>query len=307
MSELYLCNYADFRYKAQQVLNTRSAYEKGKVDKVLAFHEEDIADLKKECPEHFKITRGGGLWVWKPYIILKALAQIDEGDYLFYCDTGAVFMDDFHKVLPDFEQSGRDLMVFEQPLLAASFTKKECYHLMDFDDYSGSQIISGYILMRKSKVSIAYMQEWLENMKDIRKANGLHYLPEIKEFKRFITHREDQSVLDLLRRKWGIVAHRDPSDFGEFPWQYMPAGGYHRKKYPNSHYPTILLCVRKQDPQEYEKKYRKAVRLHKLGLNTEFLMRLRLTPVFLRMLGRRLADGLGLGNVLNRMLSKNIK
>lgn len=307
MGKLYVCNYADSLYAKQQQENTSSAYLRGMVDKVLEFHEEDIADLKAEYPEHFKIKRGGGLWLWKPHIILKALGMIDEGDYLFYCDTGAIFINDLHKLLPDFLASGKDLMLVEQPLLASCFTKKECYHLMNCEDWSGNQVLSGYILMRKSKVSIAYMEEWLKNMKDIRKAHGQHYLPEIKEFKRFIAHREDQSVLDILRRKWGIEAHRDLSDFGEFPWQYMPAGGYHRRKYSNSHYPTILLCVRKQDPQEYEKKYRKEVRLHRLGLNNEFLMRVRLTPVFLRMLGRRLADGLGLGNVLNRMLSKNIK
>lgn len=304
MSKLYLCNYADFRYKAQQDLNTRSAYEKGKVDKVLEFYEEDIADLKAEHPEHFKTGRGGGLWLWKPYIILKALAQINYGDYLFYCDTGAVFIDDLHKMLPDFHASGKDLMLVEQPLLAHCYTKKECYHLMGWNDYSGNQVLGGYILMRKSDAVIGYMQEWLENMADIRKSHGDHYMKEIGEFDEFIQHREDQSVLNILRQKWGVEAHRDPSDFGEFPWQYMGAGGYHSKKYPNSHYPTILLCVRQNDPVAYERTYREAVRRHKIGLNTEWTARLFYLPMNTRHFVRMTCRRMGVENLLNKLMGK---
>ena len=84
MKKLYVCNFADERYVCQQQLNTKSAYEKGKADKVLEFHEQDILELKRDFPEHFKIARGGGLWLWKPYIILKALDMIEDSDYLFY-------------------------------------------------------------------------------------------------------------------------------------------------------------------------------------------------------------------------------
>lgn len=47
MAKLYVCNYANEKYYPQQLLNTQSAYEKGKVDVVLEFHEQDIVDLKK--------------------------------------------------------------------------------------------------------------------------------------------------------------------------------------------------------------------------------------------------------------------
>lgn len=304
-SKLYVCNFADERYKTQQKLNTKSAYERGKADKVLEFHELDIVELKKTFPDYFKIARGGGLWLWKPYIILKALDMIGDGDYLFYCDSGAVFIDDLHKMIPDLKTSGKDLMVVEQPLLSHCFTKSECYHLMGWHNYSGNQVLGGYILMKKSIQCIAYIQEWFDNMTDIRKAYGKKFFPEIPEFKDFVSHREDQSVLDILRQKWGLDGFRDPSDCGMFPWQYLRAGGYHRKKYPNSHYPVILLCVRKNDPVEYERNYRKAVRLHKLGLNNELIARIKLLPMYMRHWGRTMTDGIGLGKVLDLVVGKN--
>lgn len=305
--KLYVCNFADELYRDKQILNTKSAYEKGKVDSVIEFNEKDIVDLQKQFPEHFKIARGGGLWLWKPYIILKALEQISEGDYLFYCDSGAVFIDDLHKMIPDLEASGKDLMVVEQPLLSHCFTKKECYHLMGWNDYSGNQILSGYILMKKSPTSVHYMEEWLENMKDIRKAYAKHFLPEIKEFKDYISHREDQSVLDILRQKWGLEGYRDPSDFGIFPWQYMRAGGYHSKKYPNSHYPTILLCVRRNDPFAYEKAYYKALKKYKMGLNNEFIARFKLLPMYIKHWVRILCEKIGMGGLIDIILDKSKK
>lgn len=305
MEKLYVCNFADDGYAAQQKLNTSSAYEKGMADKVFEFHPEDLSELKNKYPNHFAIKRGYGLWFWKPFLILKALEQIQDGDYLFYCDSGAVFIDDIHQLIPDMEKSEHDIMVFEQPLLARCFTKGEAYNLLNCSDYSGNQLLGGYILMKKSLESIGCMKQWLGAMGDLRILSSKKYDMSILDPKGFISHREDQSALTLLCKKWKIQGHRDPSDCGIFPWQYLRAGGYHCKRYPNSHYPVILLCVRKNDPVEYERKYRKALRLHKLGLNNELIARIKLLPMYMRHWGRMVADGIGLGKVLDLVVGKN--
>lgn len=104
-----------------------------------------------------------------------------------------------------------------------------------------------------------------------------------------------------------MQGYRDPSDFGIFPWQYMRAGGYHRKKYPNSHYPVILLCVRQNNPVSYERAYNKALRLNKIGVNNEFVTRLKLLPMHMRHQGRILANKVGMGRVLDKVMCKNGK
>ena len=279
---LYVVNFADEKYRDKQILNTKSAYEKGKADKVFEYSSEDLVELKSKFPVHFNVKRGYGLWFWKPYIILKAFESISEGDYLFYCDSGSVFIDDIHKLIPDMQESGEDIMVFELPLLNKYFTKKETFNILNFEDYSGNQLLGTFILLRKSDKSIHYMEEWLQAMSDIRVLDSKIYLPGIKNPKNFRAHREDQSILTILCKKWNIKAHRDPSDFGIFPWQYLRAGGYHRKKYYNSHYPTIVLCVRKYDPMEYERNYYKALKKYKIGLNNELVTRIKLLPMYIR-------------------------
>ena len=42
--KLYVCNFADEGYKSQQQFNTKSAYDKGRADKVIEFHPEDLFD-----------------------------------------------------------------------------------------------------------------------------------------------------------------------------------------------------------------------------------------------------------------------
>lgn len=301
---LYVCNFANEGYKSQQQLNTKSAYDKGRADKVIEFHPEDLRELKDLYPDHFKIKRGYGLWFWKPFLVLKAFEQMANGDYLFYCDSGAVFIDDIHKLIPDLNMSGFDMMVFEQPLLACCFTKGETYKLLGCSDFSGNQLLGGYILLKKSAKSVEYMNTWFRAMSDIRVLSAEKYDSSIADHKDFISHREDQSVLTILCKKWGIAAHRDPSDCGIFPWQYLRAGGYHRKKYPNSHYPVILLCVRKNAPEVYERNYRNALQLHKVGLNNEFTARIKLLPMYMRHWGRMFADEVGLGKFLDKMINK---
>lgn len=301
---LYVLNFADVRYACQQRLNTQSAYEKGRADKVLEFHEEDIVDLKVHYPEHFKIARGFGLWFWKPFIILQALSRINDGDYLFYCDAGAVFIDDLHLLIPDLEASGKDVMVFEQPLLARQFTKAETYHLLHCSDFTGNQLLGGYVLLKKSKASIGYMQEWLEAMGDVRVLSSERFLPEIPERSDFVSHREDQSVLTILCKRWGIEAHRDPSDFGLFPWQYSTCGTYAPKQYPNSHYPVILLCVRRANPDTYRRTYERNLKLHRWGLYNYQTVWLRvMLPRHIRHAGRVVLEHLGLGR-LHRWMKK---
>ena len=66
------------------------------------------------------------------------------------------------------QKSGKDIMVYELPLLNKCFTKEETFHLLNCNDHSGNQILGTFILLRKSNQSISYMNEWFNTMTDIR-------------------------------------------------------------------------------------------------------------------------------------------
>ena len=84
--KLYAVNYADPAYEFRRKVNTDSLKKFGKVDEVFEYGSASIPEFIEAHPDLFKYKFGAGMHSWKPYIILKALDNIKDGDWLFYCD-----------------------------------------------------------------------------------------------------------------------------------------------------------------------------------------------------------------------------
>lgn len=268
---IYAINYADEKYEGFRKYNTKTAYLKGKADKVIECSSDDIdSEFRKKNHKILSYDRGAGLWLWKPYIILNALEQINKGDYLFYCDAGSIFVNEIQLLIDNLEKENQSIMIFELPLLARQFTKKETFILMGYDDYHFNQCAAGYILMKKNNEVIAFIREWLDYMQDERIVSHEYFLHEVDEFDDFYSHREDQSVLSILTRKHNLPVFRDPSDYGDRPWQYASKDwSYAPKVYMNSDYPKIIISNRKENPRKYKWKEKAKTILNKIGFYTE--------------------------------------
>lgn len=244
--KIYVCNYADDRFAEQQQRNTKSAYTKGKADAVFSFAPADIdTDFRNQHKHIFSYQRGGGLWIWKPYIILKALQKIDEGDWLFYNDSGAVFVNDLHRLVDGIaDAKEKDIFCFELPLKNRQYCKHEAMDYLHIEDKNENQIMATFLLLRNCERSQRFVKEWIEWM-----SHEILLVPEKKtdlvEYPDFISHREDQSVFTMLCIKWGLEVFRDPSDYGIRPYLYaQPNRIYAPKLYSNSNYPKIMVHYR---------------------------------------------------------------
>lgn len=266
-------NYSDENFRKSQKMNTRTAYKKGKVDKVIEYSPKDIDNkFYKENEKILSQKRGGGYWLWKPYIILKTLNKLKEGDYLFYCDSGAIYVNNVQYLINDLENSGQDIMIFELPLLEKQWTKKETFIKMkcDFDIYyNTNQCIGGYILLKVGERSKEFIKEYLKYCKDELLITD--YLDSnIKQEETFIAHRHDQSILSLLSKKHKIDPFRDPSQYGNRPWEYRGNKRiYKLNKYKNSEYPQIVLSNRKANARIFLLKENIKKISYKLGLMNE--------------------------------------
>ena len=62
--------------------------------KIVVFNKRDIEPEfiinNQKC---LNKTRGGGYWLWKPYIINETLNKIKDGDLLFYLDAKYYFIE----------------------------------------------------------------------------------------------------------------------------------------------------------------------------------------------------------------------
>ena len=212
--KLYAVNYADPAYEFRRKVNTDSLKKFGKVDEVFEYGSASIPEFIEAHPDLFKYKFGAGMHSWKPYIILKALDNIKDGDWLFYCDCGAEIIDDVHKLTDHAITDGEDFMVFQ--LLWATtreYTKAEVIRWLYVENPDLPQVLSGFIFMKKNTKTVALIQEWL-NLCIVEKYIACERFDEtIPNDPIFKVHRDDQSLLDIVVRKHGIRPYRDPSDY----------------------------------------------------------------------------------------------
>jgi hypothetical protein len=89
----YHVNYADKMYYGSQLLNTDTGKTLCKFDVSLSFNKGDLDNSFVEKNNHIlNQPRGAGYWLWKPYVIVKALSQMNDNDLLFYTDSGSYFL-----------------------------------------------------------------------------------------------------------------------------------------------------------------------------------------------------------------------
>ena len=271
---LYVLNYADGQpyQKFQQYCNFSAKFI-GKADSVISFNKDDIPQSYKDAHQDiFSYERGGGLWLWKPYLVNKALLSLEKGDWLFYTDSGSIFINDIHLLIDFCIKKETDIMLFDQPLLNRQFCKCETFKQIGVDDNNETQTL-GIFLLKKTKFTISFMQEWLHYCEQETVISPKHFFSDIPEFNDFHAHREDQAILSLLGIKYSLPRFRDCSDYGLFPFQYKnPKWTYVPKEYDFDDYPTILLCSRKTHPIKYLFFYYIKKYLNKLGLYTEKYM-----------------------------------
>lgn len=248
-------NYSDEKFKSSQKYNTKTAYKKGHVDKVIEYSPKDIdKEFFEKYYDILSCPRGGGYWLWKPYLVLKTLKQLNEQDFLFYCDSGAIYVNDLKFLIKDMDISNSDIMLFELPLIEKQWTKKELFNIVgcDYEKYANTnQILATYFLIRKTKKSVKFFEKYLyySCKKDVLNDK----LDRKIQCKEFIDHRHDQSLLSLLAKKEGIIPFRDPSQYGERPWEYKSSIRLYRvNNKKNSNYPKILVSNRRENPKRYE-------------------------------------------------------
>ena len=272
---IYVVNFANELYKSQQQACTESAYRYGKVDKVIEYSEKDLPDsFFKDNPKITSYKRGFGLWLWKPYLILKAMDNLNDGDILFYVDSGITFINNIHYLLPYLQRAKDRMLFFEYPLLNEDWTKGETFKLCNYKPISGERQLMGLIiLLVVSDKSKEFIKEWYNLCRQEQLISPYIFDESIPNGINFTAHREDQSILSIHVRYNNMTIVPDPSDYGEFQFQYKTFG---RCNYMHSRpYPTIILCNRKVNSKAYKRKYLLKRILHMIGLYNEPIVNLK--------------------------------
>lgn len=199
--------------KENQWINTQTGLQHG-FDKVYAY---DMSKLDSDFINQNKVIisnkKGKGLWLWKPYIILKTLNECkSENDIVVYADSNTYFRRNIGELLLYMQQPKyHDMIIFDTRPSNKEYkrTKRDVFIALDHDTPACSTSIqrtSSYIIFRNTTKSKDFVREWLTKCQDeqlISDSPNIHNKP---NYLRFKGHHYDQSIFSVLSKKHEIVS-----------------------------------------------------------------------------------------------------
>jgi hypothetical protein len=94
---------------------------------IIIFEKNDIDnDFINKNKSILNCNRGGGYWLWKPYIINKTLKKINDDDIIFYIDSKYYFIEHFANLYVDYMENNDILVWKNKPNETIWYMKNWC-------------------------------------------------------------------------------------------------------------------------------------------------------------------------------------
>lgn len=183
----------------------------GKDFEIIVFNKNDMDnEFVLNNKNILELDRGGGYWLWKPYIINETLKKINENDIVFYLDSKYYFMEDFTELYLNYMENN-DLLVWKnKPNNPIWHMKNWCKIdvILKYDmskkifDENAEECWGGALVIKKNENTIKYMKEWLDMCciyEDITDAPS-----KVENSGLFCEHRHDQTLLSIILYKYNI-------------------------------------------------------------------------------------------------------
>ena len=154
-----------------------------------------------------KNTKGVGYWLWKPYLVLQNLEEMEDGDTLIYADAGCYLQISGAQRLEELIQASRNhpsgIVAFNSEQPNQAFNKADVFALHP-EAVSKTQIVATALIVTKNEQSQKFFQEFYERAQQ----DNYHYLTDAPSrtpnHPTFQTHRHDQSIFTMLAYKYDI-------------------------------------------------------------------------------------------------------
>jgi hypothetical protein len=157
------------------------------------------AEFVKKNQTILEQSRGGGYWLWKPYLILKTLNEIPENDYIIYLDSSIKMLKNITPLVEKLKDA--DILLFRNNHSNRKYVKRDLLKIMDMDKdevRDSTQLQGGFLVIRNTQFSRDFIKKWLELCENPQAVTDA---PSVDEYKDFVDHRHDQAILTLLYLK----------------------------------------------------------------------------------------------------------
>ena len=224
----HLVAYGDQKYSKQRENFRKTALASGFFDEIHLFSELDIdLEFYEKVYAPVKTNRGGGYWIWKPYVVKKVMDQINDGDILIYCDAGFTInkdgrerFDEYIDLVSGSETGSLDFRLFWKEY---QYTKQEVFQYFRVPEeiITSNQLHSSVLLLKKCEHTVMLVNEWY----DIALNHSFLFTDEriLPQFQQFIDHRHDQSIFSILRKIHGATIINDEICYDGYQYEkYFP-------------------------------------------------------------------------------------
>ena len=214
--KIHFITYGNDRFKNSKVRIKKQAERFGEFDTITVYGPEDIdADFKNRFANILKKKRGGGFWIWKPYVVNRRFQEIKDGEYLIYIDAGCTInmkgKDRFRYYISRLKDSDKGFISFQLPHREKVWGVVEVFNYfkigLESEEAKSRQYMAGILIMKKNKNSSFIIEKWLKTLYDDPWlfTNRYHRSSLNKNRPKFKENRHDQSSLSLLRKIHGSI------------------------------------------------------------------------------------------------------
>lgn len=218
-----LVNFASPSFSGAQKDNSKLGREVAHFDQVLEYTPGDLPeDFNKRNATALSHEKGCGYWVWLPHILLDALNRTQPGDYIFYCNSGATWLNNIQYLVDELEGLRTFALLFysydEKGVpLERYLTKRDTFILMDCDtpEYTDTtQLFAGYLLLKNCFEARNFLLSYQNYCEDFRILLPGQSIFGKEDYQGFREHMSNQSILSLLAKKWKLpISTHMPDQF----------------------------------------------------------------------------------------------
>ena len=211
---IYLCAFANIELMPSIIRFYNQAKESDFFDNIFIYNEYNLPkDEKFEALLSHKLvpSRGFGYWCWKPFIILKTLENLKDGDILVYADIGCHINKEGEKRFYEY----LDIVIEHKALcykshwVEAHYTKADLFNY--FDKLKDKNITdtpmrpATICIFEKNDINLEFVNKWLQVFYD--DFSLVDDTPsKLTNLDGFIENRHDQSVFSILSKIYDIYA-----------------------------------------------------------------------------------------------------
>lgn len=217
-----LVTYGDDKFYYSRKLLFLEALKVSSIDKIKVYKKNELPS-EVLSSDLMKFNKGGGYWIWKPYIIYNELIRMKNDDILIYVDSGCSVAntdewDYFYKILEK-----KSILLFKfsdkknyhwniEKSKNYNYEKLKCWTKKNTLNYFTNKynkkinwlddkntIMAGLIICKRNDDSIKFFKKMYDEM--LLNANLIIDPDEFElndQFDFYCEHRHDQSVLSIM-------------------------------------------------------------------------------------------------------------